>query len=153
MGLICRKLSILTYVFDWLFFTQCLTSSSSINHLLHLYAQFLILFHLTNEVLLTNPFANVFVFGDFNIHHKDWLTYVGGTDRPGEVCYNFNNQMNQMKYSNNQITLLRWLTFLLKSLALIFMVLLFWIYFYPLTVVFVLQWLSFHWKILIMLLF
>ena len=25
----------------------------------------------TDEVLLINPSANVFVFGDFNIHHKD----------------------------------------------------------------------------------
>ena len=33
--------------------------------------------------------ANVFVFGDFNVHHKDWLTYSCGTDRPGELCYNF----------------------------------------------------------------
>ena len=39
------------------------------------------------EVLSINPSA-VFVFGDFNAHHKDWLTYSGGTDRPGEVCYN-----------------------------------------------------------------
>ena len=42
-----------------------------------------------DEVLSINPSANVFVFGDFNIHHKDWLTYSGGTDRPGELCYNF----------------------------------------------------------------
>ena len=35
------------------------------------------------------PSANVFVFGDFNIHHKDWLTYFGGIDRPGELYYNF----------------------------------------------------------------
>ena len=41
-----------------------------------------------DEVLLINPSA-VFVFGDFNINHKDWLTYSGGTDRPGELCYNF----------------------------------------------------------------
>ena len=41
-----------------------------------------------DEVLLINPSA-VFVFGDFNVHHKDWLTYSGGTDRPGELCYNF----------------------------------------------------------------
>ena len=41
-----------------------------------------------DEVLSINPSANVFVFGDFNIHHKDWLTYSGGTDRPGELCYN-----------------------------------------------------------------
>ena len=38
-----------------------------------------------NEVFLINPSANVFVFGDFNIHLKDWLTYSSGTDRPGEL--------------------------------------------------------------------
>ena len=32
---------------------------------------------------LLNPYANAFVFGDFNIHHEDWLTYSGRTDRPG----------------------------------------------------------------------
>ena len=31
----------------------------------------------------------MFVFGDFNIHRKDWLNYSGGTDRLGELCYNF----------------------------------------------------------------
>ena len=36
-----------------------------------------------DEVLLINPSANVFVFGGFNVHHKDWLTYSSGTDRPG----------------------------------------------------------------------
>ena len=35
-----------------------------------------------DEVLSINPSSNVFVFGDFNVHHKDWLTYSGGTDRP-----------------------------------------------------------------------
>ena len=34
-----------------------------------------------DEVLSINPSANIFIFGDFNIHHKDWLTYFGGTDR------------------------------------------------------------------------
>ena len=38
-----------------------------------------------DEVLSLNPSA-VFVFGDFNDHHKDWLTYSSGTDRPGELC-------------------------------------------------------------------
>ena len=42
-----------------------------------------------DEVLLINPSANVFVFGDFYAHHKDWLAYSGGTDRPGEPSYNF----------------------------------------------------------------
>ena len=39
-----------------------------------------------DEVLSINPYANVFVFGDFNVHHEDWLTYLGGTDRSGELC-------------------------------------------------------------------
>ena len=42
-----------------------------------------------DEVLSINPSANVFVFGDFRVHHKDWLTYSGETDRPGELCCNF----------------------------------------------------------------
>ena len=51
-----------------------------------------------DEVLSISPSANVFVFGDFNIHHKDWLTYSSGTDRPGELCYNFSisNDLTQL---------------------------------------------------------
>ena len=51
-----------------------------------------------DEVLSINPSANVFVFGVFNVHHKDWLTYSSGTDRPGELCYNFSvsNDLTQM---------------------------------------------------------
>ena len=30
-----------------------------------------------DEILSINPSANVFVFGDFNIHNKDWVTYSG----------------------------------------------------------------------------
>ena len=41
-----------------------------------------------DEGLSINPSVNVFVFGDSNVHHKDWLTYSGRTDRPGELCYN-----------------------------------------------------------------
>ena len=69
-----------SYVFGWLYFTQCLTSFSFIDHLLHLCAQFLILYHQTDKVLSINPSANVFVFWDVKVHHKDWLTYSGGTD-------------------------------------------------------------------------
>ena len=32
-----------------------------------------------DEVFSINPSA-VFVIGDFNVHHKDWLTYSGETD-------------------------------------------------------------------------
>ena len=40
----------------------------------------------------------MFVFGDFNVHHKDWLTFSGGTDSSGELCYNFSisNDLTQM---------------------------------------------------------
>ena len=97
------------------------------------------------EVLSFNPFINVFAFGDFNVLHKGRLTYSGGTDRPGELCY------------ISQMILLRWLTFLLGSQTVILTVLLFWISFFLLTLVFVLKWLfsigkcwscfffNFHW--------
>ena len=41
---------------------------------------------------------NVFVFGDFNIHHYDWLTYSGRADRPGELCHNLSisNDLTQI---------------------------------------------------------
>ena len=38
-----------------------------------------------DEVLSINPSTNVFVFGDFNAHHKDWLTYSGGADTSSEL--------------------------------------------------------------------
>ena len=34
-----------------------------------------------DKVLSINASANLFVSGDFNIHHKDWLTCSGRTDR------------------------------------------------------------------------
>ena len=43
-----------------------------------------------------------------------------------------------------QMTLLRWLTFLLGSQTVILIVLLFWTYFFTLTLVFVLKWLPLH---------
>ena len=41
-----------------------------------------------DEVLSINTSA-VFVFGNLDTHHKDCLIYSGGTDRSGELCYNF----------------------------------------------------------------
>ena len=51
-----------------------------------------------DEVLSINPSANVLVFEDLNVHHKDWITYSGGTDRFGELCYNFSisNDLTRM---------------------------------------------------------
>ena len=45
-GLISRKLCRLLLVFDWLYFTQCVTSFSSIDCLFCHYAGFLSLFHI-----------------------------------------------------------------------------------------------------------
>ena len=51
-----------------------------------------------DEFRSINPSANVFVFGNVNVHHKDWLTYSSGTDWPSELCYNFSisNDLTQM---------------------------------------------------------
>ena len=72
---------------------KCLTSFSSIDHLFGIYAVFYSLSSNIDEVLSINPSA-MFVFGNFNIHHKDWLTLSDETDRPGELCYNFSISNN-----------------------------------------------------------
>ena len=97
---------------------------------------------ISDEVLSINPSTNVFVFGDFNINHKDWLTYSGRTDRPGKLCYNFS-------FSNDLTQMVNFPTGLpdcdSHSPAL-------WIYFFFLALVLNLQQLSLYWEILIMLL-
>ena len=91
-------LQILIHVFDWLFSMQCLTSFFFIEHLLRLSAG-LILFNI-DEVLTTNSSVNMFVFGDFNVHHKDRLIYSGEADRLGEPCYNFSMPNNLTQIVN-----------------------------------------------------
>ena len=51
-----------------------------------------------DEVFSINSSANMLLPGDFNIHHKDWLIYSGGTNTSGELCYNFSisNDLIQM---------------------------------------------------------
>ena len=61
-------------------------------------------------------------------------SYSGGTNRSGEPCYNFS-----ISKDRTQI-----LFFLLGSMAVTLAVLLFW------TLVFVLLWLSLHWKVLML---
>ena len=41
----------------------------------------------TIEVPSINPSANVFVYGDFHVHHKESLTYSSGTDRQWYLFY------------------------------------------------------------------
>ena len=140
-GLISRKLCIFLFMFSTGFtsLSALLIFPLSITFLIFVRGFHSILSNI-DEVLLINPSANVFVFGDF-VHHKDWLTYSGGTDRYGEHCYNFSisNDLTQMVNFSTRIRL-------------ILTVLLFWIYFFLVTLVFVRQWLSPHLEILIMLL-
>ena len=94
-----------------------------------------------DEVLSINPSANVFVCGDFNVCHKDRLTYYGAADRPGELCYN-------LSISNDLTQMVNFATWIpdcdphIPALLDLFL----------LTLVFLLQWLSLHWEILIMVL-
>ena len=48
----------------------------------------------------------MFVFGDFNVHHQDWANYSGGTDKSGELCYNFSvsNDLTQVNNFPTQIS-------------------------------------------------
>ena len=59
-----------------------------------------------DEVLWINPSTNVLIFRDFNVNHKDWLTYSGRTGRPGELCYSFSipNDIYQMVIFPTRIT-------------------------------------------------
>ena len=41
---------------------------------------------LVNSVIIFLSLSNI---DDVLFHHKDWPTYFGGTDWPGELCYNF----------------------------------------------------------------
>ena len=78
---------------------------------------------------------------DFNIHHKYWLTYSGGTDRPGKLWYYFSisNDLTQMVNFPTRIPDCR------SHIPAL------WIYLFLLSLV-VRQWLSLHWEILIRLL-
>ena len=91
-----KTLQILIYVFDWLYFTHFFFLYRSPSSALC--TVFDSISSNIDEVLSINPSANVFVFGDFNVHHHDWLTYSSGTNRTGELCYNFSisNDLTQM---------------------------------------------------------
>ena len=102
-----------------------------------------------DEVLSINSTANVFVFGDFSVHHKDWLIYSGGTSRPGGLCYNFciSNDLTQIVNFPTRTPDCD-----SQSCSFGFISVFIWIYLDLLMLLFVLQWLSLHWEVLIMLL-
>ena len=49
---------------------------------------------------MINPSLNVFVFEDFNVHHKDWINYSSGTDSSGELCHNFSISSDLTRMDN-----------------------------------------------------
>ena len=134
---------ILTFVFNWLYFTQCLTHFYSIDDLLCPGIRFLILFHLTLMRFSRSTYLLTCLY-------LETLTSIIRTGLPALV--ELIDLVNFVIIFLSQTTLLRWQTFLFGSLPVVLTVLLFWIYFFFLTLVFVLQWLSLHWKILIVLL-
>ena len=89
-----------------------------------------------DKVLSISPSANVFVIGDFKVHHGDWLTYSGVTDLVNSLI-NISNNLTQMVNFPTQIP-----DYNSQSCSFGF------IFFFDL---FVLQCLSLHWEILIML--
>ena len=74
-----------------------------------------------DEVLLSNPPANVFVFEKCNVHHKGCLYYSDGTDRPGELFHDFSVLIDLTQIVNfptpmpdcdsHRLTLLFWIFF------------------------------------------
>ena len=83
----------------------------------------------------------MFVFRDFKFHYEDWLTYSGGTDRTGELCYNFSVSNNYTQIGGFPTQIPDWHSHSHALLDLFFL----------LTLVYVLQWLSLHREILTML--
>ena len=42
-----------------------------------------------DDALSLHPNADILVFGDFNVHHQEWLVYSNGIDFSGAEAYNF----------------------------------------------------------------
>ena len=94
-----------------------------------------------DEVLLINSSVNVFL-------SLETLMSIMRTDL--SILVELIDLVNSVIILLSQMTLLRWLTLLLGSQTVILIVQLFWLYLFLLMLVFVLQWLSLHWEILIM---
>ena len=130
--------NIIIYVAQW--WEKYLSKHSPLKHTYSWHDKLIVLWILSRQAKISLlPSANVFVFGDFNVHPKDWLA----------ILVELINLVNSVIILLSQMTLLRWLTFLHGSQTVILIALLFWTYFFFLMLVFVLQWLSLHWEILI----
>ena len=90
-----------------------------------------------DEVLSINPSANTFIFGYFKIHHKDWLSYSGGTNRLVNCYLRPTFSDSEFSYSDPKLSLSQYCSFGFITILL--------------TIVFVSQWLSLHWEIMMFL--
>ena len=115
-----KTLQILNYVFDWLYFTQCLTfflyqpPSSSLCTIFYSISSNI------DEVFSINTSANVFAL--------ETLTSTIRTGLP--ILAELIDLVNSVIIFLSRMTLPRWLTFLLRFRTVILIVLLFWIYFF-----------------------
>ena len=136
MGLVSRKLCRFLIMFSTGFMPLALSYFfSSINHLLHLCAEFLFLFPLTQMRFSQSTHLLMLL-------SLETLTSVIRTGL--RILVELIDLVNSVIIFLPQMTLSRWSNFLLRFQTVILIVLLFWTYFFHLTLVCVLQWLSLH---------
>ena len=111
---------ILTYVFNWFYFTQCLTSFSSIHRpSSSLCTAFDSISSNIKEVLPINPLLILLSLETLMVTIRNGLP----------ILMELIDLVNSVIIFLSQTILTRWLTFLLGSQTVILTVLLFWIYF------------------------
>ena len=96
-----KPLRSLIYVFNWFYIIWCFVLFLSIDCNINI-----------DKVLSINTSANLSVFGNFNIHYEDLLTCSGGRERDL-----LRSVIIFVVFFLFQITLLRLLAFLLRSLT------------------------------------
>ena len=89
------------------------------------------------------PSPNMFAVKVFNVHNKDWLTYTTAICRTGKLCDNFSISVDL----THMVNFLNWLSDCHSHSLVLLDLFLF------LVPVFVLQWTSLSWVILMILLF
>ena len=107
---------------------------------------FLLLFPPSVTIFISlgiNPSPALIVFGNSDVYHKGWKLSFH--------LVKLTNLVNAAIILLSKTTLLRWLTFLLGSWTVTLDNLALLDFFFLLTLVFALMWLSLHWKILIIL--
>ena len=82
MWSVTRNLPGFLFVFDWLYSIQYFTSFSQ---LIIILSMCLVFDAVSSNILSIESTVDVFVFGNFMVHHKGWFNYSSETDSPGEI--------------------------------------------------------------------